>query len=126
MIVVVPCDTTGYQCISACDGQPDGDYQWCRSCNNFISCWNYNTYVHVCEEGLVYDSNIKRCAKKSDTCMCSYGKCRFVDTLAEIVVVMQFCVVVIKIILHGTKVIEFDMFEMYTNGKPNSVGVMLE
>ena len=35
-----------------------------------------------------------------------------VDTLAEIVVVMQFCVVVIKIILHGINVIDFDMFEM--------------
>ena len=77
MIVVVPCDTTGYQCKSTCDGQPDGDYQWCRSCNNFISCWNYNTYVHVCEECLVYDANIKRFAKKSDTCICSYEKCRF-------------------------------------------------
>ena len=47
----------------------------------------------------------------------------FLDTLAEIVVVMQFCVVFIKIVLHGIKVIEFDMFEMFINSEPNSVGV---
>ena len=61
-------------CVSNCSGMPDGDYQSCKTCEEYVSCSNGYYFDRSCPENrpgekpLVWDDVKKRCEYESTTC----------------------------------------------------------
>ena len=73
-------DTNGGtgNCVSSCEGVPNGDYQSCLGCNVYATCSNEILYDNrPCPADLVWDDNKKRCEYTSTTCSSggSNGNC---------------------------------------------------
>lgn len=62
------CIDTGPVCIETCTSNPNGNYQWCGSCQWFIQCSSGNTYYQPCPANLYYSHNVGGCAATSTTC----------------------------------------------------------
>lgn len=57
-------------CIENCIGQQDGIYQYCQSCNEAIACFSGTYFIFRCPDPdkPEYDSNLRNCVNKSNTC----------------------------------------------------------
>lgn len=56
-------------CVKSCKNLPDGDYQSCRACNEYLTCADGFTYdFRSCPAGLVWDDDRKYCDWVSHTC----------------------------------------------------------
>lgn len=55
-------------CVTSCTGLPDGFYQSCDSCSDYITCSSSATYSKPCPEGLLWNDEAKQCASTSNTC----------------------------------------------------------
>ena len=59
----------GYECVSSCDGVPDGDFQSCLGCDVYATCSNELLYdERPCPANLVWDDHVKKCQYESATC----------------------------------------------------------
>ncbi|XP_046560765.1 uncharacterized protein LOC124269770 [Haliotis rubra] len=56
-------------CITSCTGLPDGDYQSCKGCKVFATCWHEKLFDdRPCVGNTVWDDSFKRCELSSATC----------------------------------------------------------
>ncbi|KAK3591078.1 hypothetical protein CHS0354_005475 [Potamilus streckersoni] len=55
-------------CVQSCAGQPDGNYQHCSDCQQYVACSNGYKYNMPCPSNLVWDDMKKRCEWASQTC----------------------------------------------------------
>ncbi|KAI0237327.1 hypothetical protein LSAT2_012188, partial [Lamellibrachia satsuma] len=60
--------TSPGDCISCCNGVPDGNYQSCNGCNVYASCGGGILYDNrPCPATLEWDDNAKNCVVSSST-----------------------------------------------------------
>ena len=61
-------------CINKCGRLSDGDYQSCKGCDVYASCWAGQIVDNrPCPAGLLWDDNLKNCNNPpSSTCPCKF------------------------------------------------------
>ena len=56
------------RCVSDCSDMPDGDYQSCKTCEGYVTCYKGLICEHACPKKFVWDDVTKLCKTESTTC----------------------------------------------------------
>ena len=58
------------RCVKKCKKMPNGVFQHCKKCNQYLSCYNKTTTIVKCAKGKQWDDLRKECVMEgySETC----------------------------------------------------------